>query len=238
MTRSPFVDYDRVADRYRRGRALPPEVLDRWAAAVRPHLPSPPIRVADVGAGTGIFATVWPRWTAATVVAVEPSTEMIKAGDRAVRYVRGAAERLPLRDGSLDVAWLSTSLHHFADLGRAAAEIGRALRDDRRTEIGWWARFPGWSRATAKVLAGVYSVDQIEAVFGVHGFAVSHVCEVDEGTSTFAESADWVERMRHADSFLTALSDAEVDEGVRRLRAEPDRTSRNELSLVVLSRSG
>ena len=56
-TSKGYVDYEENAALYRRGRALSPEVLGRWGEAVRTYLPSAPIRVADVGAGTGIFVT-------------------------------------------------------------------------------------------------------------------------------------------------------------------------------------
>src|SRR5438552_15183751 len=103
---SGFVDYEQVADRYVECRSLPHEVLARWGDAVRPYLPSGSRRVLDLGAGTGIFSRGWPRWTSATVIAVEPSVAMIRAGnacDPAARLVRGVAEATPLRDARADV---------------------------------------------------------------------------------------------------------------------------------------
>lgn len=240
---SRYVDYQRVAARYQAGRALPDAVLDRWGAAVRPHLPARPLRVADVGAGTGIFAAAWPRWSATTVVAIEPAEEMIRAGDPTVGYVRGLAEELPLASGSVDVAWLSTTLHHFFDRGQAVAELGRMLRDDgrvlvrtllpERTPRHWFEVFPGRSKALARCLG----VDELVAMFGPHGFVMSHVEEVLEGTSTFADTADWIEQMQHADSMLTALTSDEIADGVRALRATPLEEVRVEISLVVFERS-
>jgi hypothetical protein len=65
-----LVDYERVASLYEEGRALPAEVLARWGDVVRPYLPSGTRRILDLGAGTGIFARAWPRWTQAAVIAV------------------------------------------------------------------------------------------------------------------------------------------------------------------------
>lgn len=240
---SRYVDYARVADRYRVGRALSPAVLDRWRDAVLPRIPDPPVLVVDVGAGTGLFSVAWPRWTPATVVAVEPSAEMIRAGDDGVRYVQGVAEYLPLATGCADVVWISTALHHFTDLPRAVWECVRVLRDSGRllvrtflpgrTEITWMGAFHGREKALTRFM----DLDRLAAVFAPHGLVVDHVGEVFEEVWSFAESAEWVERMRHADSMLTALTDEEVAAGLRALRAEPDRQARNELSLVVFRRS-
>lgn len=241
--RSSYVDYEAQADRYRHGRTLPPPALTGWREAVAPHLPPGHLWVADVGAGTGIFAEAWPQWVPANVVAVEPSHAMIRAGPASVRYVRAAAERLPLATASMDVVWLSTALHHFRSLHHGAAECARVLRTPgcllvrtflpERTEVSWVGAFPGYERA----LARFPSLARVSAVFGAHGLAVSHVTEVREGVWPFAAAADWVEGMRHADSMLTALTDPEIAAGLRALRAEPERQARVELSLVVLRRT-
>jgi ubiquinone/menaquinone biosynthesis C-methylase UbiE len=237
-----YVDYERVASRYQQGRSLAADVLERWGDAVKAYLPAGPIRVADVGAGTGIFAAAWPRWADANVVAVEPSTGMVRAGgvdDPDVTFVMGTAEALPLRDGSVDVAWVSTALHHFADVDRAVRELARVLGPGRRvlvrtyapgrTEITWLDELPG----RAKWEARCYTEEQLIDIFRPHGFNLVDAREVLERTETYATSADWVERMRHADSVLTALSDDEIAEGVTRLRAAPTRICRLEVSLFV-----
>jgi len=237
-----FVDYERVAARYQQGRSLGAEVLDRWRDAVVPYLPTGPIRVADVGAGTGIFAAAWPQWTDATVVAVEPSAAMADAGgvdDPDVGYVRATAEALPLREGSTNVVWVSTALHHFADVDQAVREFARILGSGgrvlvrthapERAEITWVDQFPG----RAKWEARCYTEQQLVEIFGPHGFDLVDALEVLEGTESYAKSADWVERMRHADSMLTALSDDEVAEGVDKLRSTPTRMGRVEISLFV-----
>ena len=40
-----------------------------------------------------------------------------------VAWVGGQAERLPLRDGCCGGAWLSTVIHHLADLPGCAREL-------------------------------------------------------------------------------------------------------------------
>jgi ubiquinone/menaquinone biosynthesis C-methylase UbiE len=237
-----FVDYDRVAARYQQGRSLAPDVLDLWGEAVKPYLPPGPIRVADVGAGTGIFPAAWPRWTDATVVAVEPSASMAGAGgvdDPDVSFVLGTAEALPLRDGSVDVVWVSTALHHFADVHQAVREFARVLGGGRhvlvrtyapdRTEITWLDELPG----RAKWQARCHTEQQLTENFRPHGFDLVDAREVLEGVESYAKSAAWVERMRDADSMLTALSDDQITQGVNRLRSTPTKMGRMELTLFV-----
>lgn len=242
---SELVDYDAAARRYHEGRALPAEVIDRWGATVRRHLPPGEggrLRVLDLGAGTGIFAAVWPSWGASHLVAVEVSAGMIAARGAAAPYVQGAAEALPLAAGSVDVAWLSATFHHYRDQSAAVAEIDRVLAPGGRVMIrtflpersllGWFEVFPGRERALTRCI----DVDEYADHFRPAGLGVVHVEEVRERSTTFGEAADWVERMRHADSLLTALTDDEVAAGVRALRSTPDDPAGLEISLVVLER--
>jgi ubiquinone/menaquinone biosynthesis C-methylase UbiE len=133
---SPFVDYDAVADRYAVARALDADGRGRWGHAALGCLPHRPRAVADVGSGTGIFARAWTEWTNAQVIGVEPSPAMLRAARsmpvERVRFVRAVAEALPLADRSVDVAWVSTAFHHFADQALAAREMARVLRADGR----------------------------------------------------------------------------------------------------------
>ena len=126
-----------------------------WAAWSRAlgHL-LPPLRVADIGCGEGYLTIEASRW-AARVVAVDRSALVLKkaralATRRRVRNViwkRGELERLPLRDGSVDVALLSQALHHAPDPARALAEAarvvvpgGRVLLLDLRQHEQQWVR--------------------------------------------------------------------------------------------------
>jgi SAM-dependent methyltransferase len=106
-----------------------------WAAWARAlgHL-LPPLRVADLGCGEGYLTIETSRW-AARVFAIDRSSAVLKraralAARRRVSNVvwkRGELERLPLRDGSVDVALLSQALHHAADPARALGEAARVI---------------------------------------------------------------------------------------------------------------
>ncbi|MEO6500553.1 MAG: class I SAM-dependent methyltransferase [Jatrophihabitantaceae bacterium] len=89
---------------------------------------SPP-RVLDLGAGTGkLTASLLGR--RAEVVAVEPDRQMLavlSARLPQARALAGSAERIPLRDGSVDAIMVGQAFHWFQ---RPAAdhELGRVLR--------------------------------------------------------------------------------------------------------------
>lgn len=240
-----LVDYEQVSGLYEEGRALPPDILAKWQEVVRPYLPDGARRVIDLGAGTGIFARVWPAWTQGSVVALEPAAAMIRTGSRAspeVPYVRAVAEAIPLGAGTVDVVWISTALHHFVDIGRAVSEMRRVLAPGGRvlvrtfvpgrTEIAWTNVFPQgrWQDRT-------HTEAQLTDLFTEQGFTFVDACEVLELTQTYEDSARWVTRMRHADSLLTALTDDEVAAGLEALRSQPTKLGRMELSLFVFELS-
>ena len=137
-----------------------------WAAWARAlgHL-LPPVRVADLGCGEGYLTVEASRW-ASRVIAVDRSAEVLKrartlASRRQVSNVtwkRGELEKLPIRDGAVDVALLSQALHHAADPARAVHEAvrilspgGRVLVLDLREHGETWVRerlgdrWPGFS---------------------------------------------------------------------------------------------
>jgi ubiquinone/menaquinone biosynthesis C-methylase UbiE len=220
------VDYDRTAAGYDRGRALPLEGLREWRAALAAHLPatggSP---VLDLGAGTGLFAAAIATWFDARVVAVEPSEGMRRRARQArphprVLLVGGTAERLPLRDRSCGGAWLSTVIHHFADLPGCARELRRVLRPGgpvlirtafpgRLDGITLFRFFPG----AARVAETFPTVEATVGAFEAAGFAFQALQPVPQVTAPSLRAA--VERVRsRADTTLQALGDGEFAAGL------------------------
>jgi len=114
-----------------------------WAAWARAlgHL-LPPLDVADIGCGDGYLTLETARW-ARTVFGIDRSDQVLeRARALAVRrrvtnvhWKKGDLVRLPLRDGSVDVAMLSQALHHAADPEEALAEAVRVLRPDGRVLV-------------------------------------------------------------------------------------------------------
>ncbi len=78
-------------------------------------------RIVNVGAGAGSYEDA-----ARTMVAVEPSGVMVSQRPPAgPPVVRSAAEELPFRDQSFDLAMAMMTVHHWADLRGGLAELRR-----------------------------------------------------------------------------------------------------------------
>jgi SAM-dependent methyltransferase len=82
--------------------------------------------VVDVGCGDGTHSHRLAERFGFSVVGIDPVAA--PAATRQVRFVRGAAEALPLEDESADLVWCRDVLVHVADLDRAYAELRRVLR--------------------------------------------------------------------------------------------------------------
>jgi SAM-dependent methyltransferase len=92
--------------------------------------------VVDLGAGMGA-ATVEAARRGATVIAVDPMPYMrgilrLRRGWQrhraAIRVVEGAAESIPLGDGSADALWTVNTIHHWTDRDRASRELARVVK--------------------------------------------------------------------------------------------------------------
>jgi SAM-dependent methyltransferase len=143
-----------VAAAYAEHRPDYAEAAVRWA--LEPVRSRSPLRVLDLGAGTGKLTAILVR-VGVDVTAVEPDGNMLaelRKGLPAVRSLRGSAEDIPVADGSADAVLVGQAMHWF-DLNRALPEIARVLSaggvaaalwnvDDDR--VGWVAELADITR--------------------------------------------------------------------------------------------
>jgi ubiquinone/menaquinone biosynthesis C-methylase UbiE len=227
MTRR--VDYNRMAAVYDCGRALPLEALEAWRVALSRYLPPETgMPVLDLGSGTGRFSNALAEWFDADVIGVEPAEGMRREARRKithprVAYIGGEAERIPLRDGSCDSAWLSTVIHHIGDLPGCARELRRVLRPhgrvlirssfpERHHDIMAYRFFP----ATRKMAETFPTVEATVKVFASAGFRMEALESVAQVLTPSLRA--FCERVRvRADSTLDALSDEEFARGMEAL---------------------
>jgi SAM-dependent methyltransferase len=103
-----------------------PDPAVRWV--LEPVAARTPLRVLDLGAGTGKVTAGLVRHSS-DVMAVEPDPAMLAEFRRHlpdVRALAGTAEEIPLPDASVDAIVVGQALHWF-DLDRAVPEMTRVL---------------------------------------------------------------------------------------------------------------
>jgi SAM-dependent methyltransferase len=250
------VEYDRQARAYGRARVLPRSALGAWREALAPYLSTlPDGRVLDLGSGTGAFATALAEWFSLDVVGIEPSMGMIAEALREnahprVTYIRACGESLPVGDASCAAAWLSTVVHQIEDLPACVRELRRVLRNGapvlirgafpgRLDRITLFRLFPG-ARRVAECFP---TVEQVALVFGSAGFALERVEQVAQvSASSLRAALERLPALRHADSTMAGLDDAEFAAGFRAAERAVDGEGGDspvvvELTLVVLRRS-
>jgi ubiquinone/menaquinone biosynthesis C-methylase UbiE/biotin operon repressor len=102
----------------------------------------PPMVIADLGAGEGTLAQLMAQ-RAKKVIAVDNSEKMVEYGSALARthgidnleYRFGDLEDVPIRAGTVDLAFLSQALHHAEHPERAIAEAWRILKPHGRIAI-------------------------------------------------------------------------------------------------------
>src|SRR5215469_14628442 len=224
------ISYDeQTAAAFKAVREVPRDGLSEWREAVRRHLrPSPGMTLADIGAGTGAFAAAFSDWFSLGIFAVEPSAAMRAQIPRrpGIQVLEGHAGALPLPDDSADAAWLSTVIHHIADLQAAAHEIRRVLRPGAPVLIR--QAFPGrtdrielvrWFPETARTIGTFPTVEQACQAFATAGFrqeALEQVPQTD--LTSLAELLSQADVFRLADTTMRGLTDHEFLRGKERLR--------------------
>ncbi len=114
-----------------------------WKALAETLLLLMPARViADLGAGEGTFSQLLAQ-RAEHVIAVDSSEKMVEYGSEVARangftnleYRLGEIEEPPIEDGSIDLVFLSQSLHHAVRPERALQEAFRITRPGGRIVI-------------------------------------------------------------------------------------------------------
>ncbi|MFO0891917.1 MAG: methyltransferase domain-containing protein [Isosphaeraceae bacterium] len=121
----------------------PREVYVRRDEIARAVNLRPSESVADIGAGTGLFVRLFAERVGpgGTVYAVDISPAFLRhierrakedGQDRVVKAVKNTQDSVGLPAGSIDVAFLCDTYHHFEHPGKMLASIRHALRPGGR----------------------------------------------------------------------------------------------------------
>jgi ubiquinone/menaquinone biosynthesis C-methylase UbiE len=102
----------------------------------------PPMVIADLGAGEGSISQLMAQ-RASKVIAIDNSEKMVEFGAELARthgianleYRLGELEDVPIRTGTVDLAFLSQALHHAVHPEKAIGEAWRILKKGGRIAI-------------------------------------------------------------------------------------------------------
>ena len=102
----------------------------------------PPMVIADLGAGEGTISQLMAQ-RAKKVIAIDNSEKMVEFGAELARkhgignmeYRLGELEDVPIRTGTVDLAFLSQALHHARHPHRAVEEARRILKPGGRIAV-------------------------------------------------------------------------------------------------------
>lgn len=228
------MDYDltEIPAAYDRGRDHGPDMLDLWMNAIDSHLDGQAItRILDLGCGTGRFSEALAARFGAEVIGIDPSAKMLgrareKQCDSRVHYHRGRAEAIPLLSHSVDMVFISMSLHHFTDQSLAANECRRVLRQQGSAFVRTGTReniesypyvpfFPSTRPILEELLPDSPGVREMFEAAGFH-LVVSEIVtqKVAPAWAAYAEKLS-----AGGDSVLTRLSRQDWESGLAALRS-------------------
>jgi len=199
--RDPATDwrsYDSVADAYARVRAIHHTLLARdLVALVAPTFRG---RALDVGAGTGIAAQAALAATGAdgTVVAVDPSVEMLRRVDARGRIplAVGGAPGLPFAAAGFDVVLANLVITDVPDYGLALADMARVLRPGGRLGVTVWGALGD---------APPVPDDEERAAYEVWAGAAAELADPDAVERAAREALPWGQWFADPDHLREAL---------------------------------
>ncbi len=232
MSRSPRVDYDKIAHLWDAQPFRSKSLDSQLVAFIRERASDMPIRLLDIGCGTG-SQLIANRAGApdAQMVGTDQSLGMLRqarAKAPEIAWVRANAAALPFAAASFDFIGCQFAFHHFRDkagmLGEALRLLcpgGRfVLRNMCPEECADWLCYEYFPAARAADLRDFWPVAMLLAAMDATGLAA---VAVEYEHIRFEQNlADWLDHVRHryTCSQLETIPDAAYAAGVRRLESE------------------
>ncbi|MGI3902603.1 MAG: class I SAM-dependent methyltransferase [Janthinobacterium lividum] len=161
-TRLHAGSFGAAAAAYQRGRPAYPEAALDWLLPEGGSQGAAPIRVLDLGAGTGKLTQQLVA-RSLDVVAVEPSEAMLSELRRSLPDVEaraGSAEAIPCPDETVDVV-LVAQAWHWVEPRVAVPEVARVLKPGGRLGLIWNCRqeSEGWTGDLGRLMGHLGSME-------------------------------------------------------------------------------
>lgn len=228
-------DYSSIARYYDDGTGLSDGNLNLWTDLIAKHAPEgDPVRLLDVGCGTGRFAIPIAQRLGYDTTGVDGATEMLekaRAKDTDGRVTWDCMDAASLRfdEASFDMVFLSHLLHHVDDRTAVLTECHRVLRPGGVVFIryGAWEQIEDdpihhfFPEALEIDRPRVSSSDQIEQHATAAGFVDVATQDIVQRTYESAEESLAAVRARSI-SVLTLMTDSAFEAGYKRLKEKVD----------------
>jgi ubiquinone/menaquinone biosynthesis C-methylase UbiE len=216
--------YDTIAADYAAHRSPHPQLLTKLVTLCRARSP---LRILEVGCGTGNYVNSLAGITSARCSGLDPSARMLDLARRRntpVSWFQGFAESLPFPDGSYDFVYSVDILHLVRDRGAFFREAFRVLADggwfvtvtDSEKTIRQRAFFHYFPEAAEPEVARYPKLGEIPQLLCSSGFQEPHD-ETIELSYVVSDSAPFE---RKVFSFLHLISSESFNRGLDYLRRD------------------
>ena len=131
-------------------------IADDTVCLMRRHMDLRGRTVADFGGGSGFYSAAF-REAGASTVLVDASYDELTAHGRDPHAVVALAEKSPLADASVDIAFSSNLLEHVRDIPAVADQIARVVRPGGYVVLSytiWWGPWGGHETSPWHYLGG------------------------------------------------------------------------------------
>jgi ubiquinone/menaquinone biosynthesis C-methylase UbiE len=121
--------YDRIGTGYNTTRRADPYIAERLFKLLEPQKDQ---LFLDIGCGTGNY-TIALANKGLNFIGVEPSVEMLdvaRSRSSNITWLTGTAEQIPVEDNTFAGVIATLTIHHWAAINKAFAEIHRVLKKD------------------------------------------------------------------------------------------------------------
>ena len=239
-------DYDQIARtfdrRYERNQYAGVAQALREFIGYRPGR----VQILEVGCGTGHWLEAL-RASGRHLTGLDYSAGMLARAQRRVQgttLIRGDANRLPLPDHSFDRVFCINAIHHFPDKPSFLADARRILRPggkvwsvglDPHRGLDHWRVYDYFPESLAIDRQRFPSSDVLRQWMAAAGFKDCITKEVEHWVIRVpAREALAQGRLdKAATSQLSVLTDAEYEQGMRRIREDSERAQKEGHTLVL-----
>ena len=128
---------DRTAEKFAKYMKKYPNLYEYLAKIVQKHIPSSKPMIIDLGAGPGLLSLeIHKKIPDANIISIDPSPKMLqlahenarKVGFETFKTMRGASEKIPLKDNFADIIVIRFSLPYWKQPKDSFVEMFRVLK--------------------------------------------------------------------------------------------------------------